>query len=97
MATNEVPGAQLAMHYLAALVETPGGRAVFCAWAFDHQAELWREFARTKGRSPDDPVLAQDAVLAAQGYVIAGVQQELDKMGAVFEARQIIDGGSEVV
>jgi len=98
MNLDDIQGAQLAMHYLAALVETPGGRAVFCSWAFDNQADLWRAFARSKGRPPDDPVLAQEAVLAAQQAAIEAARCVLEGHAAQMEVQQIIEGGGgEVV
>lgn len=92
MELDDIHGAQLAMHYLAALVETPGGRAVFCSWAFEHQAELWRAFARSKGRSPLDPVLAQDCVLACQAAAIEGSRCVLEGHAAQVEAQQMLEG-----
>jgi len=98
MNLDDIQGGQLAMHYLAALVETPVGCALFCSWAFDNQADLWRAFARSKGRPPDDPVLAQEAVLAAQAAVIEGSRCVLEGHAAQMEARQIIEeGGGQVV
>ncbi|MGD0205439.1 MAG: hypothetical protein ABSB57_03230 [Dehalococcoidia bacterium] len=85
MESNDIRGAQITMAYLEALVATPGGRTVFCGWAFDNDPDRWRAFAADKGREPSDPVLAQDCVLAAQAAVIEGSRCVLDKMPATLE------------
>ena len=93
MKLEDFDGARLALSYLENLVATPGGRAVFSSWAFDHDARVWRKWAQIRGRSPDDPLLAQDALLALQDAVIEGTRVVIDKHGATFEATQIVDGG----
>jgi len=91
MESNDITGAQIVIRYLAALVLTPGGRAVFCDWCFKEDADLWRAFAKSQDRHPTDPILAQDAVIACQNAVIEGSRVCLDKITATLEARQIIE------
>ena len=91
---NEVPGAQLALEWLAQLItRNEYARAAFVVWAKSNQPERWRRWAEAKGKAEEDDGLAVDAVVAAQGYVIAGVRQELDKMAAVLEVQQALEGG----
>ena len=91
---NEVPGAQLALEWLAQLISgNEYARAALIVWAKRTQPERWRRWAEARGKAEEDEALALDAVLAAQGHVIAGVRQELDKMAAVLEVQQALEGG----
>jgi hypothetical protein len=92
MESNDIHGAQIGMGYLAAMTSTPGGRSVFLSWASAHDPELWRRWAASKGRSPDDPCLVQDVVMACQSACLEGGRICLDKMAAVIETRQALEG-----
>lgn len=93
MQLDDVRGAQLAMAYLEALTSSPGGRAAFLTWASGEAPDVWEQWAQSKGRSPDDPILAQDAVLAAQAAIIEGGRLLLDQLAAQVEAQQLLDQG----
>jgi hypothetical protein len=97
MNLDDIQGASLAMHYLEALASEPAGAALFIRTIKVVQPEAWAAWAENHGRLPDDPALVQDVLLAALAACIEGNRVCLEKHAAIFEAQQIIDGGSEVV
>lgn len=92
MAADEFSGTMLVLSFLEDLVSTPRGLGLFVHWAQSQQPDAWRAWSQAKGLAENDGALVADAVLAAQAAVLEGNRLALDKLTAVLETRQIVEG-----
>ena len=88
MDNNDVIGAQLAVAFLADYITTVGA-TTFRRWAKSQKPERWREWAEAQRKGEDDDALVLDAVLAFQAAVLDASRAHLDRLVAVWQAREI--------
>jgi hypothetical protein len=79
--------------FLGELACEPEMQRRFLFWVASHHPEEWGRYARSRGRPIDDPALILDCADAGSRALMMALTAELQRLGAIVEAQQVLNGG----